>query len=361
MHFCGTNVSGIKENMIRKVKKFVYYNTDNKIILHLSNDDGIKAKAGDRIAKKAVIGFCKDGKYRNMRIYLLTGKTMLTRSVEVKGVHLMNPDTDTINIKFRKSDGLPLLRIENNRKTVKSINNIDEYLSEGTTYLKIGDLQGKVNKLENGELIATVPELETSDNILTNEVSAELIASNDINDVKNNCPPSSYLVGIRQFDIDDFTDVLEELNYDVNTITLKFRQDKEFNIKNKESNHYLPEFIGESPRVVLPYSIRIDVYFLPKGKELKECIEFDDDYYNFYSSYEEGYYCPYFFKVTEPTSGFVNPIGPSRIEGKRNAEGLLTFKIKNNGYTGMNGNIRLYINVSYIYREEAPDFGFYVH
>jgi len=83
MHFCGTNVSGIKENMIRKVKKFVY-NTDNKILLHLSNDDGIKAKAGDRIAKKAVIGFCKDGKYRNMRIYLLTGKTMLTRSVEVK-------------------------------------------------------------------------------------------------------------------------------------------------------------------------------------------------------------------------------------------------------------------------------------
>jgi len=367
MHFCGTNVSGIKENMIRKVKKFVYYNTDNKIILHLSNDDGIKAKAGDRIAKKAVIGFCKDGKYRNMRIYLLTGKTMLTRSVEVKGVHSMNPDTDTINIKFRKSDVFSLLRIENNRKTLKSINNIDKYLSEGGgTYLKIGDLQGKVNKLENGELIATVLELETSDNILTNEVSAELLAIN-ANDIDIDTCTDDYLLGIRQFDIDNFTDVLKELklNYDDNTITLKFRQDKEFNIKNKESNHYLPEFIGTAENIEGPYSISINVYFLPKGKELKECIEFDNASYDSARSIYKGYLfnifdCTDFFKVTEPTSGYVNSIGPSKIEGKPNPEGLLTFKIKNNDYTGIYGNKRLYINVSYHYRGGAPDFGFYV-
>jgi hypothetical protein len=354
MHFCGTNVSGIKENMIRKVKKFVY-NTDNKIILHLSNDDGIKAKAGDRIAKKAVIGFCKDGKYRNMRIYLLTGKTMLTRSVEVKGVHLVNPDTNTINIRFRKNDDLPLLRIENNRKMLTNISDMDEYLSEGGgTYLKIGDLQGKVNKLENGELIATVPELETSDNILTNEVSAELLAIN-ANDIDIDTCTSDYLLDIRQFDIDNFTDVLEPLDYDDNTITLKFRQD----IKNKESNHDLPKFIGTADNIERPYSISIGVYFLPKGKELKDCIKFD---YDSYSRDRDRFIfdCTDFFYVTEPKSGYVDPIGPSTIEGKQNPEGLLTFKINNQGYTGTNGDRRLYIRVSYHYRGDAPHFGFYV-
>jgi len=358
MHFCGTNVSGIKENMIRKVKKFVY-NTDNKIILHLSNDDGIKAKAGDRIAKKAVIGFCKDGKYRNMRIYLLTGKTMLTRSVEVKGVHSVNPDTDTINIKFRKHDGLPLLRIENNRKTLTNISDIDEYLSEGGgTYLKIGDLQGKVNKLENGELIATVPDLETSD-ILTNEVSAQLLAIN-ANDI-DTCTSDDYLLDIRQFDIDNFNDVLEALNYDVNTITLKFRQDKEFNIKNKESNHYLPEFIGTAENIERPYSIRIGVYFLPKGKELKDCIEFNSLRYKHKEFWQD---CADFYDLIDDVkySGSVDSLGPSTTpDRKPNPEGLLTFKIKNQGYTGINGDRRLYIRVSYHYRGEAPDFGFYVH
>ena len=373
MHFCGTNVSGIKENMIRKVKKFVYYNTDNKIILHLSNDDGIKAKAGDRIAKKAVIGFCKDGKYRNMRIYLLTGKTMLTRSVEVKGAHLVNPDTNTINIKFRKSDGFPLLRIENNRKTLTNISDIDKYLSEGGgTYLKIGDLQGEVDKLENGELIATVPQLETSDiNILTNEVSAELLAINDIDiniDIAK-CA-SEYVSGIRDFDIDNFNDVLEEFKYDDKKITLKFRQDKGFNnIKKKEPPNtytYLPEFIGTANNIVNPYSIYIGVYFLPKGKELKDCIELNVLRYKDKEPWED---CTDLFDLTEDAQYsrlFNSSLGPSTTsDGKPNPEGLLTFEIENQGYTGIYGNRRLYINVGYNYGYRSgvkvPDFGFYVN
>lgn len=375
MHFCGTNVSGIKENMIRKVKKFVYYNTDNKIILHLSNDDGIKAKAGDRIAKKAVIGFCKDGKYRNMRIYLLTGKTMLTRSVEVKGAHLVNPDTNTINIKFRKSDVFPLLRIENNRKTLTNMSDIDEYLSEGGgTYLKIGDLQGKVDKLDNGVLIATVPELETSDiNILTNEVSAELLAINDIDNINiDTCAnggsekdASDYLLDIRQFDIDNFNDVLEAFNYDVNTITLKFRQN-EIRVKKKESNTYtsLPEFIGMADNIERPYSISIGVYFLPKGKELKDCIEFNYLRYNDKKWWEEDDCADFYDLINDVSySRFLNSsLGPSTTpDGNPNPEGLLTFEIENQGYAGINGNRRLYIKVAYHYRGKAPEFGFYVN
>jgi hypothetical protein len=181
----------------------------------------------------------------------------------------------------------------------------------------------------------------------------------------NACDPSSYLLSLRRFDIDNFNDVLESLNYDDNTITLKFREDKEFkNIKDKESNRYninLPEFIGTADNIERPYSISIAVYFLPKGEELK-------DYLINIIKYNKSSYCDcddIIYNNNVPYSGSVNSLGPSTKppppDRNPNPKGLLTFKIENQGYTGINGNRRLYILVSYDYRSEAPDFGFYVN
>ena len=103
LHFYGTNMSGMEENMIRKVNKVVYCNNDNKFILNLSNDDEIKAKSGDLAAKKAVRGFRKDGKYKNLRIYSLMGKKILKRSVQVIGiVTKVDTITNVINMTFKK-------------------------------------------------------------------------------------------------------------------------------------------------------------------------------------------------------------------------------------------------------------------
>jgi hypothetical protein len=192
------------------------------------------------------------------------------------------------------------------------------------------------------------------------------VSANNANDI-NACDPSKYdyWLGIRKFDIDNFNDVLESLIYDNKTITLKFRQDKGFkNIKMKESNTNinLPEFIGTAENVENPFSIYIGVYFLPKGKELKDCIKFDNASYKQYYYYIPLIYdCDDFYEVIVPYDREVYSLGPSTTPDKKpNPEGLLTFKIENQGYTGISGNRRLYIHVSYNYREEAPDFGFYV-
>ena len=191
------------------------------------------------------------------------------------------------------------------------------------------------------------------------------VSANNANDI-NACSVNDYLLSIRQFDIDNFNDVLKSLNYDDNTITLKFREDKGFNVKIKESNTNinLPEFIGTADNIERPYSIYIGVYFLPKGKELKDCIKFDDVSYKDKEPWED---CVDFYDLIDASySNLVNSLGPSTTpDGNTNPDGLLTFNIKNQGYTGINGNRRLYIQVSYnySYREgrKAPVFGFYVN
>ena len=206
-----------------------------------------------------------------------------------------------------------------------------------------------------------------SKSIEMSDLGSLSVSANNANDI-NACSVYDYLLSIRQFDIDNFNDVLKSLNYDDNTITLKFREDKGFkSIKMKESNTNinLPEFIGTADNIVRPYSIYILVYFLPEGKELKDCIEFNVLRYKDKEPWED---CADFYDLIDdvPYPGFVNPVGPSTTpDGNPNPDGLLTFNINNQGYTGINGNRRLYIQVSYnySYREgrKAPVFGFYVN
>ena len=226
LHFYGTNMSGMEENMIRKVNKVVYCNNDNKFILNLSNDDEIKAKSGDLAAKKAVRGFRKDGKYKNLRIYSLMGKKILKRSVQVTGlVTKVDTITNVINVTFKKNDQVPLLIIEN-KKTVKNISNIFDYVSIqidlGSLYLEIegGDGLVKVDEINYDRLTATVPE-NSKLNITTVNIF------NFVN-LSSSCPATSTNLIIPNEEYTSFLRGLPKINYDNNTITLNFLDIRDF-------------------------------------------------------------------------------------------------------------------------------------
>jgi len=332
LHFNGTNMSGMEENMIRKVKKVVYCNNENKFILHLPNDDGIKAKPGDLVAKKAVRGFRKDGKYKNLRIYSLMGKNILTRSVEVKGVvTTINSITEKVGIKFKRSGNIPLLIIEN-EKTVKNIRDIVDYVSRqndlGYLYLEIegGDGLVKVDEINYDTLTATV----------NNNLNISTVNNFDFVTTLRSCPPispyPSYYQVIPTEEYTSFLTGLPIINVN-NTITLKFSDTR--------------NFITDIPNVAGLAGIKVIVFYLPKGTKIEDLKYINDT--------TQDVYCAYY--LVSPSGSRLkfydgNAVGSSR-------EGLLTINVENAGYTGISGNTRLYIFVKLDYRDSK--YAFYVN
>ena len=348
LHFYGTNMSGMEENMIRKVNKVVYCNNDNKFILNLSNDDEIKAKSGDLAAKKAVRGFRKDGKYKNLRIYSLMGKKILKRSVQVTGlVTKVDTITNDINMTFKKNDVVPLFALDETNKQVFSNDTVGYFQSNNSDklYLKLrewgsADVLSKVNSINQGKLTATLRNVFGNTDFLigqgfstridlstTNRITAELMEITPL----GNCIPPTVLKPDQDYSY--FLTELPKIN-DNNTITLKFRDDQ--------------GFITTIPGVEGFAGIGVVVFYLPKGTKVED-LSFKKK-----NSDRCDYEGPFLPSGSPVTIVIGKALGPTSSR-----QGLLTINVDNTGYTGIGGNTRLYISVTLQYRNII--YAFYVN
>ena len=146
----------------------------------------------------------------------------------------------------------------------------------------------------------------------------------------SDCPPRSPPVPSKEYT--DFLTELPKINDD-NTITLNFRDDQNFLVEK-------PDVFGGLA------GIAIYVYFLPKGTKV------EDLFYKIVNPYDciyDGLLLPSGVLAASIQEGSsVGPIG--------NREGMLKFNIENKGYTGLNGDVRLYIIVYLEYRDGREFF-----
>ena len=156
--------------------------------------------------------------------------------------------------------------------------------------------------------------------------------------VSDDCPPTPSL----QVPSKEYTDFLTELPKinDNNTITFNFRDDKNFLVE-------IPYVVGGLGGIQI-----IPVYFLPKGTKVEDL------------SYKRGnpYNCIYDGPFL-PSGVLAASIQAGSSVGPRgNREGMLKFNVENMGYTGLNGDVRLYLNVYLEYRDGEDSFySFYVN
>ena len=139
----------------------------------------------------------------------------------------------------------------------------------------------------------------------------------------------------------EYTDFLTELPKinDNNTITLNFRDDKNFLVEN-------PTVFGGLAGIQVDY-----VYFLPKGTKAEDLS---------YKLVGDVTKCQ--LKGPLLHSGVLAPVIQAfgtNLGPKGNREGKLKFNIENKGYTGLNGDVRLYIMVYLEYRDGK--YVFYVN
>ena len=147
------------------------------------------------------------------------------------------------------------------------------------------------------------------------------------------CPPRSPPVPSKEYT--DFLTELPKINDD-NTITLNFRDDQ--------------NFIVEKPDVVGGLAgIAIYVYFLPKGTKV------EDLFYKIVNPYDDPYDCIY-DGLLLPSGDLAPKINGTDVGPIGNREGMLKFNIENKGYTGLNGDVRLYIIVYLGYRDGREFF-----
>ena len=147
----------------------------------------------------------------------------------------------------------------------------------------------------------------------------------------SDCPPRSPPVPSKEYT--DFLTELPKINDNNNTITFNFRDDKNFLVE-------IPYVSGGLA------GIGIYVYFLPKGTKVEDL------------SYKRGnpYNCIYdgpFFSsgVLAASIQAGSSVGP-----RGNREGMLKFNVENKGYTGLNGDVRLYLSVYLEYRDGEDSF-----
>ena len=147
--------------------------------------------------------------------------------------------------------------------------------------------------------------------------------------VSDDCPTPSLQVPSKEYT--DFLTELPKIN-DNNTITFNFRDDK--------------NFLVEIPGGLAGIQI-IPVYFLPKGTKVEDL------------SYKRGnpYLC--FYDTFLPSGVLAASIQAKSVGPRGNREGMLKFNVENMGYTGLNGNVRLYLNVYLEYRNTW--YAFYVN
>jgi len=145
----------------------------------------------------------------------------------------------------------------------------------------------------------------------------------------SDCSPRSPLVPSKEYT--DFLTELPKIN-DNNTITLIFRDDKNFLVEVS----YVGGGLG---------GIQIYVYFLPKEVKVEDLSYklVDKIFCNY-----DGLLLPSGDLAPNITGTAVGPIG--------NREGMLKFNIENKGYTGLNGDVRLYIIVDLEYRNSQDVF-----
>ena len=164
--------------------------------------------------------------------------------------------------------------------------------------------------------------------------------------VSDDCPPPSppsLLVPTEEYTY--FLTKPPDFNNE--TITLNFRNDRQFIVEDTGVDGGL-EGIAIS-----------NVYFLPKGTKVEDLI---------YKVVGDSQECRYKYNgpflpsasgdLASPVAlnmGTIFPVGP-----KGDREGMLKFNIENKGnYTGLNGDVRLYISVYLEYRD--VEYAFYVN
>jgi len=141
-------------------------------------------------------------------------------------------------------------------------------------------------------------------------------------------PPSSPLVPSKEYT--DFLTELPKINDNNTTITLIFRDDKNFLLEAS----YVVGGLG---------GIRIYVYFLPKEVKVEDL------------SYKLVDNCMYDGPLL-PSGNLAPNITGTAVGPRGNREGMLKFNIENKGYTGLNGDVRLYIVVYLEYRNSRDVF-----
>ena len=146
-------------------------------------------------------------------------------------------------------------------------------------------------------------------------------------------PPRSLLVPSKEYT--DFLTELPKIN-DNNTITLNFRDDKNFLVEN-------PNVFGGLAGIQIGY-----VYFLPKGTKAEDLS---------YKLVGDVTRCQYKGPLL-PSGVLAARIQVGLSVGPRgNREGMLKFNnIENKGYTGLNGDVRLYLSVYLEYRDGEDSF-----
>ena len=249
--------------------------------------------------------------------------------------------TNVINVTFKKNDQVPLLIIEN-KKTVKNISNIFDYVSIqidlGSLYLEIegGDGLVKVDEINYDRLTATVPE-NSKLNITTVNIF------NFVN-LSSSCPATSTNLIIPNEEYTSFLRGLPKINYDNNTITLNFLDIRDF-IAELPNVGNIGDFAG----------IYVRVYYLPIGTNV-------EDLKNVYTPAPEVIGCVY--SLTLPSGSPLRGYGGDAVGPASSRQGLLTINVKNVenvGYTGIGGNTRLYITVALRYRDPRTMYAFYVN
>jgi len=146
----------------------------------------------------------------------------------------------------------------------------------------------------------------------------------------SDCPPRSPLVPSKEYT--DFLTKPPDFNNE--TITLNFRDDKNFLL---EASNIGGDLAG----------IEIYVYFLPKGTKAEDLsykvVGIDRDR------------CIYKGPLL-PSGDLAPTINGTAVGPRGNREGMLKFNIENKGYTGLNGDVRLYIVVYLEYRNSRDVF-----
>jgi hypothetical protein len=145
----------------------------------------------------------------------------------------------------------------------------------------------------------------------------------------SDCPRSALVPSKEYTDYTDFLTELPKIN-DNNTITLNFRDDKNF-LSN----------IGGGLQ-----GIEIYVYFLPIGTKAED-LSYKVDIVRDRCIYKG---------LLLPSGDLATTIKGTAVGPRGNREGMLKFNIENKGYTGLNGDVRLYIVVYFFYRNSRDVF-----